>query len=147
MDRLTVVRSIWIKDPLERVWKAVTEAEQLSLWYSPGSPWEIPLLQVGEPVFFHHSPNSYHAGTEIVTLRAVIETIESLQRFAVRWDSETSGISTVTTFILTEEKGGTIVTLTESGYETKQQVEQVEEGYGMSLENLKAHLDGESLPY
>ncbi|MDQ0891344.1 hypothetical protein QFZ81_006432 [Paenibacillus sp. V4I9] len=108
---------------------------------------EIPLLQVGEPVFFHHSPNTYHAGTEVVTLRATIESIESLERFAVRWDAESSDIPTITTFTLTEEKGGTIVTLTESGYETKQQVEQVEEGYGMSLENLKAHLDGESLPY
>jgi hypothetical protein len=53
----------------------------------------------------------------------------------------------VTTFLLAEENGGTRVTITESGYETQQQAKPTEKGYAMSLQNLKAHLEGRSLPY
>ncbi|RAV15598.1 SRPBCC domain-containing protein [Paenibacillus contaminans] len=147
MEQLTVVRTIWIQASRERVWAAVTEAEQLSRWYSPGSPWEIPSLKVEAVVLFHHSPNRYHSGMEVVTLRATIETVDPLHRFAVRWEYEESDVDMVTTFILTEENGGTKVTITETGYETQQQLKQTEEGYGMSLENLKAHMEGRELPY
>lgn len=147
MEQLTVVRTIWIQASRERVWAAVTEAEQLSRWYSPGSPWEIPSLKAGAVVLFHHSPNRYHSGMEVVTLRATIETVDPLHRFAVRWEYEESDVDMLTTFILTEENGGTKVTITETGYETQQQLKQTEEGYGMSLENLKAHMEGRELPY
>lgn len=147
MAQVTVVRSIWINSSRERVWRAVTEAEQLSRWYAPGSPWEILDLEEGATVYFHHSPNSYHTGTEVVTMRATIVTVERPHRFAVRWELEVPEPAMITTFILTEEDGGTRVTLTETGYETPEQARPTEEGYAMSLENLKAHLDGRSLPY
>ncbi|WP_245809700.1 SRPBCC family protein [Cohnella massiliensis] len=88
MSQVTVMRTIWIDAPQERVWQAVTEAEQLSRWYAPGSPWEIPELREGATLYFHHSPN-----------------------------------------------------------ETKDQARQTEEGYGMSLENMQAHIEGRSLPH
>lgn len=147
MESLTVVRSIWIRAEREQVWRAVTEAEQLSLWFAPGSPWEIPSLQAGAEVLFHHSPNRYHSGAEVVTLRATIEAVDPPHRFSLRWEPETSGITMVTTFLLAEENGGTRVTITESGYETRSAVERTEQGYGMSLENLQALLEGRRLPY
>lgn len=147
MEQITVVRSIWIKSSLERVWSAVTEAEQLSLWYSPGSPWEIPKLEVGAIAYFHHSPNVYHSGTEVVTMQATIETIEPQRRFALRWDLGEVDTVMITSFILAEEADGIRVTITETGYETREQAKPTEDGYAKSLENLQAHLDGRSLPY
>lgn len=141
---LTVMRSIWINATLERAWRAVTEAEQLSKWYAPGSPWEIPLLTEGEKVYFHHSPNEHHAGTEVVTMAATIEQLEPLRVFAVRWDDEPTML---TSFLLAEEDGGTRVTISETGYETAAQMEGTATGYGMSMENLRDHLEGRSLPY
>lgn len=147
MEQYTVVRTIWVEAPCERVWLAVTKAEQLSLWYAPGSPWEIPELEVGALVYFHHSPNAYHSGTEVVTLRAQIVTVDRPHRFALRWEMDAAAPEMVTTFILQEEQGGTRVTLTETGYPNQQEGERVEQGYSMSLENLKAHAEGRSLPY
>lgn len=139
--------TIWIEAGQERVWRAVTEAPQLSLWYSPGSPWEIPQLQVGAVVYFHHSPNKYHTGEEVVTMEARIEAVDPLHKFSLRWELESPEYEMVTHFILSGENGGTRVTITESGYETPEQAKPTEEGYAMSLENLRAHLEGRSLPY
>lgn len=141
---VTVVRTIWINAPEERVWQAVTNAEQLSRWYAPGSPWEIPELKEGATLYFHHSPNEHHSGTEVVTMAATIETLDPPRRFAMRWVDEPTML---TSFILASENGGTRVTISETGYETKEQAFQTEEGYAMSLENLQAHIEGRSLPH
>ncbi|TDQ36612.1 SRPBCC domain-containing protein [Aureibacillus halotolerans] len=144
MPEITVLRSIWIDATRERVWQAVTDENMLSQWYSPGSPWEIPELKVGEPAFFHHSPNAYHEGTEVVTMEATIDALDLLSRFSLRWVDEPT---TVTSFILKEEDGGTLVTLTETGYDTEEDAKLTEEGYQLSLENLQAFVDGRSLPH
>lgn len=147
MGRFTVGQSIWIQVSLERAWQAVTEAGELSLWYAPGSPWDIPSLEPGATVYFHHSPNAYHTGTDVVTLRAIIEGLEPLQHIALRWDLGIPDYEMITTFLLAKEGDGIRVTMTETGYETKEQAKPTEEGYAMSLENLKAHLEGRALPY
>lgn len=147
MDSITVSCTVWIDASPERAWQAVTEEEQLSLWYSPGSPWEVEALRVGANVLFHHSPNEYHDGTEIVTLVAEIVEVEPLKKFAVRWEFAVEGPEMVTSFLIEEENGGTNVTITETGYETEEQAKPTEEGYAMSLVNLKAHLEGSSLPH
>lgn len=147
MEMVTVVCSIWIPALPERVWQAVTEGEQLSCWYSPGSPWEITELKAGETVYFHHSPNKYHDSSEVVTMRAVIETVDPQRIFALRWDLGASDPAMVTTFIVKAENDGTQATITETGYESEEQAKQTKEGYAMSLENLKAFIEGTKLPY
>lgn len=147
MGQFTVEQSIWVQVSLKRAWEAVTEGEELSKWYSPGSPWDVAELSPGAVVYFHHVPNEYQAGTEIVTLRAIIEEVEPLQRFALRWEFSVPDYEMITTFLTAEEEGGTRVTITETGYESKEQARPTEEGYAMSLENLQAHLEGRSLPY
>nr|WP_284241208.1 SRPBCC domain-containing protein [Paenibacillus glycanilyticus] len=130
------------------VWKAVTEAEALSKWYSPGSPWEIAECKEGATVLFHHSPNPYHSGTEVTTLPAIITACEPPYRFALQWDyAGANDIPVTTTFRLEACEGGTNITMSESGYENAEQAEPVSKGYSMSLANLKAYLAGKPLPY
>ncbi|MGO4497687.1 SRPBCC domain-containing protein [Paenibacillus sp. 2RAB27] len=147
MGEFTVVQSIWIQVSLERAWQAVTEGDQLTMWYSPGSPWDVLELSPGAAVYFHHSPNEYHEGTGVVTLQATIEAVESLERFALRWEFSVPDSEMITTFLTAEEGDGTRVTITETGYESEEQAKPTEEGYAMSLENLKAYLEGHELPY
>ncbi|MDR6554435.1 SRPBCC domain-containing protein [Paenibacillus qinlingensis] len=147
MEQFTVVKSIWIQASLERAWQAVTEGEQLTEWYSPGSPWDVAELSPGAEVYFHHVPNEYHEGTEVVTLRATIEAVELQQRFALRWEFSVPDYEMITTFLTAAEGDGTRVTITETGYETQEQAKPTEEGYAMSLDNLKAYLEGHELPY
>lgn len=148
MDQIIVECSIWIEAMPERAWQAVTIGEQLTQWYSPGSPWEVPKLEVGETVYFHHSPNEYHAGAEVVTLKAKIVELIGGHTFAVRWEFEAyPDYEMITTFTVDAEEGGTRVTMTETGYETEEQAQQTQEGYSMSLVNLKAYLEGGPIPY
>jgi len=57
------------------------------------------------------------------------------------------------TYILTEEHGGTRLTVTLSGYEQEpndtrwNNLERDTFGFGMMLQNTKAYIEGQSLPY
>lgn len=146
MAQMSVERSIWIAAPRERVWPAVTRPEHLERWYAVGCPWEIPALAVGEIVRFYNTP------TEI--LLATIDMVDPPHQFSLRWQPEQLYPTTtlVTTFILEEENGGTRVTVTETGYESlpddirQARVDQTAEAYSMSIGNLKAYLEGRSIP-
>lgn len=153
-EKLAVERSVWVAASRERVWRAVTEPEQLSQWYAPGSPWEIPALQVGATATFYLTPNAYN-DMNPETLLATIEVVDPPRQFTLRWepDSHYPAMTLVTSFILEAENDGTRVTITEAGYEAlpedirQQRVDETDEGYGMSMENLKAYLEGRSLPF
>jgi hypothetical protein len=62
-------------------------------------------------------------------------------------------MSLVTSFLLQEENGGTRATISESGYELlpddvrQQWMDATGGGYTMSMENLRAYVEGRSLPY
>ena len=68
-------------------------------------------------------------------------------------EGEGAVLRLVTTFLLEEEGGGARVTLRESDYEAipveerQQWLDQSGGGYTMSMENLKANLEGRILPY
>jgi uncharacterized protein YndB with AHSA1/START domain len=142
---LAVESSIWIAAPRERVWRAVTEPGQLAQWFAPGSPWEIPQLEANTTVKFHNT------ATEI--LLATIQTADPPQQFTLRWEPEEDGTILTTTFLLEEENDGTRITIRETGFESlaadirQQRIEQTAAGYGISLENLRAYLMRELIPY
>jgi uncharacterized protein YndB with AHSA1/START domain len=141
METLAIERTVWIDAPRERVWRAITEPEQLKEWYAPGCPWEIPALRVDEIVKF------YNTDTDIQ--HATIEAVEPPQQFALRWqlDPNDPAMTVLNTFLLEEENGGTHVTITQAGYESlpsdirDQQLEQDEGAYTAIAESLKAYLE------
>ena len=77
MEQLVVERTIWIAAPRERVWRAITEPQQLEQWYATGCPWEIPALQVGATVKF------YNTDTDVQL--AMIEVVAPPHQFTLRW--------------------------------------------------------------
>jgi uncharacterized protein YndB with AHSA1/START domain len=133
--------------PRVQAWRAVTEAEQLGRWYAPSFQWEIPALEVGGRVKF------YNAADDI--LNATIEVVDPPSLFRLRWDAYEgyANVSLVTSFTLAEDNGGTRVTILESGYEAvpeeerQQWLDSTGHGYGMSMENLKAYLEGKPIPH
>lgn len=147
METFVVERSIWIDAPPEKVWRAVTEVEQLNQWYATCCEWEIPALTVGTQVKFYNTPDE--------PLFATIEVVDPPREFTVHWqpDATYPAMSLITSFLLTEENGGIRVTIRESGYEALSAAEreawmkQAGEGYAGSVENLKALLEGQPLPY
>lgn len=149
MDTIAVERSIWIKASCERVWQAITRTEHLDKWYATCCNWEIPALEIGQMVKFYHKTDE----TEI--LMATIEVLNPPHQFSLRWDgsAEHPDSNLLTSFYVEEEKDGARVTIRETGYETypleeqKQWRDATNHGYGMSMENLKAHVEGRELPY
>jgi uncharacterized protein YndB with AHSA1/START domain len=139
MDKLTVERSIWINASRERVWSAITDPEQLGIWFAPGAKWEIPNLKIGGTVKF------YNTETDIAV--HIIEVLNPPREFSLSWEEEGRGMRT--TFLLEEEKNGTRVTIVESGFELlreeirQKRFNETTKGYGMSLQNLKAHVEAQ----
>ena len=146
---IAVERSIWIDAPPEKAWKAVTEAAQLDQWYATYYRWEIPTLQVGSKVKFYNKDNA--ADFQIAT----IDVADPPRQFSLRWQphQQYPEVTLVTVFLLAVENAGTRVTIHESGYEAvseasrQQWMDATGHGYTMSMENLKAHLEGRSIPY
>lgn len=149
MEQVAVERSIWINASRTRAWRAVTEPEHLNQWYATYYHWEIPALQVGTTVRFYNKDDN--ADHQI----ARIEVVDPPRKFTLRWepDPRYPAMTLITTFMLEEENGGTRVTISESGYEAlpddvrQTWFDATAGGYTMSMENLKAYLEGRKVPH
>jgi len=146
-EKFSVERSIWIAAPRERVWRAISDPEQLDKWFSPGALWGGTGLEVGGR-FFVLNPET---GAEMFA--QVIEAAEPPYLLVTRSMPEPPDTVHVTTWQLEEENGGTRLMLTYSGYELEpvearaNNMEQNAFGFGMMLENLAAYIEGKNLPY
>lgn len=141
---LAVERSIWIDASRERVWQAITDPAQIAQWFSPGTEWRGSGLRVGGTL------SVYDPETDSEMYVQVIDAVDAPRRFVTRTQDEPAH---VTIWTLNEEDGGTRLTLTYTGYENEpddarhNNMEQNAFGFGMMMENLKAVIEGEALPY
>lgn len=139
-----VERSIWIDAPRERVWQAITDPEKIGQWFSPGTQWHSTGLHVGGRL------SVYNAETDSDMYTQVIDAVDAPRRLATRTEDEPPH---VTIWTLNEEDGGTRLTLTYTGFENEpddarhNNMEQNAFGFGMMMENLKAQVEGEALPF
>ena len=145
MEKLVVERSIWIAAPRERVWRAITDPEQVEQWFSPGTPWRLSALQVGGKL------SVYNPETDTDMYIHILEIVDPPHQLVTR--SEPPAVQHVTAWTLDEESGGTRLTITHTGYELEpvdirhNNMEQNAFGFGMMLENLRACVEGQSLTY
>ena len=143
-QKLAVERSIWIDAPRERVWQAITDPAQIGQWFSPGTEWRGTGLHVGGRI------SVYNAETDSDMYTQVIDALEAPRRLVTRQEDPPQHL---TIWSLNEEDGGTRLTLTYTGFENEpddarhNNMEQNAFGFGMMLENLKAQIEGESLPF
>ncbi|QGG51387.1 SRPBCC family protein [Lysinibacillus pakistanensis] len=114
--------SIWIDAGIDKIWQAITDEQQLSQWYAPGSTWKIPSLVAGEKIIFTLMPNGL---TEKLPIILTIKNVIQNQEFSFFLDIE----ETLIAIVLEEAQKGTTVTINMSGYEA-------------SLANLKALVEG-----
>jgi uncharacterized protein YndB with AHSA1/START domain len=140
MEPLSVERSIWIKAPRQRVWQAITDSQQLQQWW--GDYWEITRLEVGATVKFGEADDP---------MLATIDVLDPPRQFSILWPPQPQyhSIQIFTTFVLADEKDGTRVTVTETGFEAlpddirQTRFDQTAKGYTQVLEALKGLLERE----
>ena len=105
-----VSASVRVAAPVTRVWRAITEPGELIQWYAPGCRWEIPALRVAAPVRFFNSETDVQS--------AIIERCAPPRELVLRWtpDPAMPNITLVNTYELRSDEGGTLVTISQSGY-------------------------------
>lgn len=143
---IAVERSIWINAPRERVWQAITDPEQLTQWFSPGTQWQGTGLKVGGRMYVLNPETNAEMYTQ------VIEVVNPPAQLVTRSVPEPGEFATVTNWMLLEENGGTRLAIIYSGYELmptdirQQRMEENAFGFGMMLGNIKASVEGTPLP-
>lgn len=141
-----VERSIWIAAPRERVWSAVTDPVQVERWFSPGTAWKLTALEAGGRLFIPDPETGDETNVQVIQL------IDPPQRLVMRTLPTSPGSAHVTAYLLQEERDGTRLTVTHSGYELLPEdgrwnaMEQNAFGFGMMLENVRAVVEGAALP-
>lgn len=141
------VRSIWINASRERVWQAITDPAQIEQWFSPGTQWRTTETEAGTQL------SVYDPETDSDMYIQIVELVDPPYRLITRTNPEPPEAIHTTTWTLEEESGGTRLHLTYTGYEQEPEetrhpaIEKNAFGFGMMLENLKAAIEGTSLPY
>jgi uncharacterized protein YndB with AHSA1/START domain len=112
----TIEREVIYPQPIERVWAALTEADQLQKWFGAKTA-EIDLRPGG----------TMHLVWENMAARAIVETVNPTSHFSWRWkpgtivDDPTRPLAeqeplTLVEFTLETAEGGTRLRLVESGF-------------------------------
>lgn len=139
--------SIWIDAPRERTWRAITETEQIKQWWGAQGYAEITKLAPGAPIKFGMGDNA---------IFATIRVVDPPRDFVYEWPPHPRYFSVpfMTSYKLEEENDGTKVTFSESGFEAwpddeirRARFDRISGDFRMVLENLKAYLEGRSLPH
>lgn len=146
-EKIAIERTIWINAPRERVWQAITDPDQIQKWFSPGTTFKGTGTEVGSRLYIENP----ETGAEMYV--QTLEVVDPPHRLVTRSEPEPPNPAFYdTAWTLTEENGGTRLTLTYSGYELEsadtrwRNMEENAFGFGMMLQNVKAVIEGESLP-
>jgi uncharacterized protein YndB with AHSA1/START domain len=146
--KLAVERSIWINASCERVWRAISDPKQIQQWFSPETEWQLSALEVGGRFYVQNAETNTEMYVEI------IELLDPPYQLVTRClPAAPDTIIKTKTYTLQEEKGGTRLLVTLAGYEPEPDesrwghMEENTVGFGMMLQNTKAYVEGESLPF
>jgi uncharacterized protein YndB with AHSA1/START domain len=114
MELGTIERTLFLGATPEVVYEVVSSPEHVREWWSDDADYEIVPGATGELVF-----GDRHTGGTVVGF-TVMEA-EPPRTFSFRWTHQvaehpTSGNSLLVTFVLTPRDGGTLLTMTETGF-------------------------------
>ena len=140
---ITLERSIWINAPRQAVWHSITDPEHLADWWSPDH-WDIPALTVGARIMY---------GFELAVSRMTITAVDPMRKFGVCAEpcAVHPDFAPITMFTLSDTRGGTHLTLTQSGYDglpdpcRQYRMAECANGFQSVLENLKFHLEDSAI--
>ena len=110
-----IVRSIELKAPRQRVWRAITTEAEFAAWF--GVKFLAGKFRPGERV----KVASTHKGYEGIEFYLDVDRVEPPRLFSWRWvpgaEQPENEPSTLVEFVLEETQDGTRVTITESGFD------------------------------
>ena len=143
-----IERKILLKAPRSRVWRALANAEELGNWFGVHLKGET--FAPGQKA----KGQITHPGYEHLVLNVVIESMEPERLLSWRWhpyavDTKvdySQEQTTLVTFELQEVEGGTLLTITESGFDKVPVARRLEAfrmnsgGWDQQLKNIEKHV-------
>ena len=111
MTKLKIVKTVFIKAPRSHVWKFLTQADNLALWFHRGGG---DLVEGGEYIL---ESNSYDKDGEKICWGSVKETKEPERLVHTFTHNHLGGVETRCVWTLEEFESGTVVTLEHDGWE------------------------------
>jgi uncharacterized protein YndB with AHSA1/START domain len=113
----TIEQEILIDAPVDVVWRAVTEPEQVSVWFSDEVDLETKPGYEGALTFTDHATKHSHIA------HITVQSVEPERFWSYRWEHEAGttaadGNSLLVEFTLTPEGEGTRLRVVESGLES-----------------------------
>jgi uncharacterized protein YndB with AHSA1/START domain len=111
MTEMKIIKTLFIKAPPEHVWKFLTQADQLALWFHRA---RADLTEGGDLIL---ETNSYGKDGDKICWGKVVEMKKPerlVHTFTHQWLKE---VETTCTWTLEAVKGGTILTLVHDGWE------------------------------
>lgn len=125
-DTDRIEKQVLLRAPLERVWRAISEASEFGAWFgvefdapfAPGAtvPARIVPTKVDPEVA---KMQEQHAG---ISFAIMVERMEPMSLFSFRWhpgvsEPDPGDPTTLVSFELEERPDGTLLTITESGFD------------------------------
>jgi uncharacterized protein YndB with AHSA1/START domain len=143
-----IERKILLTAPRSRVWRALADAEELGAWF--GVNLKGKRFAAGQRT----QGQITHPGYEHVVWNVLIERVEPKRMLSWRWHpygidpkiDYTEETPTLVTFALADAEGGTLLTLTESGFDQVPAARRVEAfkmnsgGWDQQMKNIERHL-------
>jgi uncharacterized protein YndB with AHSA1/START domain len=114
-----ILRSITLKAPVDRVWRALSNAEEFGNWFGVNLKGKV--MKAGSQLQGHVTYPKY----EHLIWNVVIERMDPNRSLSWRWHPAavdesvdySSEPTTLVEFELTEVRGGTLLTVVESGFD------------------------------
>ena len=136
-----IERSVVLKAPRSRVWRALTDYKEFGTWFR--AKLEGPFV-VGEKVNGMHT----YPGYEHLPFHAIVDRMDAESVFSFRWPASSDDGAPLTRveFTLEDAEGGTKLTVIESGFEhlPAEMRDKVFRdntgGWEKQLENIEAHV-------
>jgi len=143
-----IEKSAVLKAPVSRVWKALTDHEEFGAWFrakleNPFVPGETARGRIAYP------------GYEHLKFELHVVAVEPERLFSFTWHpyaidpdvDYTDEAQTLVEFRLTPQDGGTLLTVTESGFDKVPKERRFEafrmneQGWTIQVENIRQHVD------
>ena len=144
-----IEKELLLRAPRARVWRALTDTAEFGAWFGVAFTHRF---VVGQPVLGKITTPGY----EHLTMEVTVERMDPEQLFSYRWHPHavdpkvdySSEPSTLVEFRLTEATGGTLLHLTESGFDHLPASRRAEAfrmndgGWAAQLKNIERHVAG-----
>lgn len=129
MSRDILEKSVFLRAPIERVWRAISDSREFGLWF--GASFDAPFT-VGETLVAKVAPTtvddtvaSLQKPHEGKLFSVSVEQIEPMRLFSFRWHpvaadpgaGQGAESTTLVAFELFETGGSVLLAITESGFE------------------------------